>query len=228
MVDSLNFYKERKVTFTKENSFLELELYNEDEKKGEIILLPKKGDFSCGLINISLLDSLKLFKMDLKNHSKEAQELIEGFMQGNCLNMEYKAIMTHEVDYALQHELQHIFDNLLDVEGDKVDREYRAYLAGLKYSEDNVLHLLKIPQYIEMKMEEEGEKIFKGKYKNNYLALIRIMQDFSDVFENNGEITTEEVKERSKILLDENYVKNMSMGYDKLLLIMNNIYSVMD
>lgn len=220
ILESLNFYKERKVTFTKENSFLELELYNEDEKRGEIILLPKKGIFKVGLIEISLLDSLKLFKMDLTNNSDRSKKLIEGLMQGNCISFDYKIIMTHEIDYALQHELQHVFDNLIKIKGKLEDREYRAYLAGLRYSEDNVIHLKNIPCFMEKALEQEGKKIFEGEYKNNYLGLIKIMEEFSEFYDEKFEITSKNIKNKCDLLLNENYIQNTGNTYEEILDIM--------
>jgi hypothetical protein len=226
MLDSLKVYEDRKVKFTKEKSFLKLDLYNEDEKKSEIILLPKKGSFSSGLIDMSLLDMSKVFQMDLNDYSEKAKELIYGLMQGNCLNLKHKVIMTSEIDYALQHELQHVFDNLIGIDGDLREREYRAYLAGLIYSTDSLSHLMNIPSFIEKTINEQGEEMFKGKYKNNYLALITIMNEFKDFYETDVEVTNEEIKNKSSFLLDKNYVKNTGMTYKKLLDFMIEMYLI--
>jgi len=228
MLESLNFYKERKVTFTKENSFLKLELYNEDEKKGENILLPKKGNFKVGLIDISLLDTTKLFEMNFEMNSNKIKKLVNGFMQGDCISMEHKIIMTQEVDFALQHELQHVFDNLMEIDGGLEEREYRAYLAGLKYSENKEIHLMNIPFFIEKKVNELGKKIFDDEHKYNYLSLIRIMKEFSDFYEGETENRNEIIEKRCNFLLDKNYVKNTGMTYDRILNTMIKMYSCLE
>lgn len=228
MLESLNFYNERKVTFTKENSFLKLELYNENKNEGELILLPKKGNFKVGLIDISLLDTAKLFGMDFEKNSDKAKKLVHGFMQGDCITMEHKIIMTQEVDFALQHELQHVFDNLMEIDGGLEEREYRAYLAGLKYCENKEIHLMNIPFFIEKKVNELGKKIFDDEHKYNYLSLIRIMKEFSDFYEGETENRNEIIEKRCDLLLDKNYVKNTGMTYDRILNTMIKMYTQLE
>lgn len=214
MKKTIELFRDRKVEFDKIK--LEKNCCFGEIKEENIVKLDIIGLLRIGVVNFTLLDFEKLKNVNYENKSKKIHIIMERLKDEMSLIDETNILLTSEKGYVVQHELQHAFDSFINLEDGIVAKEYRAYLAGLKYGGEPIEHLnqiyLSATHYINNNTLLTMNEIDRG----NALAMTKI----SSIFSNNNTLSPERIVYLSSKLLDENYEDNFNIGYDEIVKIM--------
>lgn len=214
MKKTIELFRDRKVEFDKIK--LEKNCCFGEIKEENIVKLDIIGLLRIGVVNFTLLDFEKLKNVNYENKSKKIHIIMERLKDEMSLIDETNILLTSEKGYVVQHELQHAFDSFINLEDGIVAKEYRAYLAGLKYGGEPIEHLnqiyLSATHYINNNTLLTMNEIDRG----NALAMTKI----SSIFSNNNTLSPERIVYLSSKLLDESYEDNFNIGYDEIVKIM--------
>lgn len=207
--ETIELFKERKIIFEKNR--IEFDCHFVNKEKENTIRLNTIGIFNKGLVYFTSLDTQKLKEMEYENKSKLIQEIVSQLKKGGSFAYKLNILLTSEEGYVVQHELQHAFDSFIKLDDGIVAKEYRAYLAGLKYGGKAREHLDMIYSNMELIITEGLLFNVNERFKGNYLAMARIISMFREY---KREITSEKIIHISSKLLDESYEDTFGMGYD--------------
>jgi hypothetical protein len=212
---TIELFRDRKVEFDRIK--LKKDCCFGEIKEENIVKLDIIGLLRIGVVNFTLLDFEKLRNVNYQNKSENVKIVMEKLKDEMSLIQDTNILLTSEKGYVIQHELQHAFDSFINLEDGIVAKEYRAYLAGLKYGGEPVEHLNQI--YVSAVHYIDNNRIFimNDKDKGNYLAMARIASIFC---KDKKVLSPERIIYLSTKLLDENYEDNFGIGYDDIVKIM--------
>lgn len=219
---AVNVYKNRKINFISRKNVLKYSLFN--LKKEEITFdVPYRGIFNHGSLKVFLVNQNEFKKYD----SNQVNEFLEKLKKSGGFTHKTSVLVTEKKDYIIQHELQHVFDNIIHIKSSLWEHEYRAFLASLIYSENPNNVLLKLVNYVNPALNEVGYNFFKANLNKiiktekeieqtqpHELSILKIIVDLDYEIK---EFTEEEIRKKSKKLMNENYVKNVGGSYDEIL-----------
>jgi len=129
----ISVYTDRKVEFIEKKNILKSSLF--DAEKNEIVGfdMPYKGFFNKGLINIYLVEP-EQFK---EYKSNTINDFLYKLKMSGDVSTSANIFVTLNYNYIIQHELQHVFDNIICLKTPIWEHEYRAFLASLIYGENS-------------------------------------------------------------------------------------------
>lgn len=204
---TIEVFRDRKIKF--EDKRKKITCYIAKENGEEIYVnLFQKANFKKGLMNVILLDENEL--KFLYSKSPKASEYIERLKNGGSVTRGFEIILTTDYDLVIQHELQHVFDNLIEFKTKEWEHEYRAYLGGLLFSKEPVQNNLNEIYRYNMKLRSTfGCKDDEP----HYIAIEKLIKEleFSD------RLKDSELRMISKILLDANYKEHTGKTYNEML-----------
>jgi len=203
---TINVFKDRKIKFEERKK--KITCYLTKEQGVEIYVnLVQKANFKSGLMNIILLDENEL-KYVYSKYEK-ANEYLERLKNGGSVTRGFEIILTTDYDLVIQHELQHVFDNLIEFKTSDWEHEYRAYLGGLHFSKEPVQNNLNEIYLYNMNLKRSG----CDENEPHYVASEKLIKEleFSD------RLKDSDLRMISKILLDANYKEHMGKTYNEIL-----------
>jgi hypothetical protein len=220
---AVSVYKDRKIDFIPKKNIFKLSLFDMEKKKQINFDIPYRGIFNHGSLKVFLVNSNE-FK---KTESETVNEFLEKLKESGGFTNKTTALVTEKKDYIIQHELQHVFDNIIRIKSTLWEYEYRAYLASLIYSENPNNVLLKLVKYVNPAISEVGYEFFKHNLNKiienekkiveiepHELSILKIIVDLDNEIQ---EFDEKEIRMKSKKLMNENYIKNVGGNYDEIL-----------
>lgn len=220
---AVNVYKNRKIDFISRKNVLKLCLFDVEKKREIIFDVPYRGIFNHGSLKVFLVNSNEFKTYD----SNQVNEFLKRLKESGGFTNKTSVLVTDKKDYIIQHELQHVFDNIIHIKSSFWEYEYRAYLASLIYSEKPNDVLLKLVKYVNPALSEVGFEFFKQNLNKimekekriveiepHELSILKILVDLDNGIQ---EFDEKEIRMKSKNLMNENYVKNVGGNYDEIL-----------
>lgn len=218
---AVSVYNDRKIVFTDKKNVLKTSLL--DLETNEIVCfdMPYKGIFNQGLINVYLVEP-EQFK---EYESKTINDFIFQLKVSGGVSTNTNIFVTLSHNYIIQHELQHVFDNLICLKTPIWEHEYRAFLASLIYCENPNNILLLLSNYVRPTLKEVGFDFFKNHLNRiieedkeinivepHEVAILKLIIDLDNI-----QKSEEQIRNTSKKLLDDNYKKNFGATYSDIL-----------
>ncbi len=222
---AVEVYKDRKIEFLMKKNSLKTSLYDSEIKDIVSFDMPYRGFFNKGIINAFLVNANE-FK---KYNSNTVNAFLKKLKESGGVSHRTTIFVTEENSYVIQHELQHVFDNIIDLKTPIWEHEYRAFLASLVYDKNPERVLVKLADYVEKPLKEVGYDFFKSnleyiimndrdveKVEPHELAILKIIVDLDKNIE--GEFNEQNLIETSKKLMNKNYMENyFGANYDEIL-----------
>lgn len=205
-IEGMEYFKKRKVIdFDYTKFFFELELYDENNKK-IVHNLEMDGKFEMGKLNIKIIDENNLGEKIDEVDSTLINVFLKVLYNDSAIFHKDVLLVTDDSERIMQHELQHIFDDLIKLKTGIRDREYRACLASLVFGRDR---------------EETYENIYRF---NRFLGggMLHSENDGYDyavnlIMKNIKKMGgRKKLKEKSLFLLNENYLKHTGLNYEEI------------
>lgn len=223
-------FKNRKVEFITKKNTLKTSLFDNEIKDLAYFDMPYKGIFNKGAINIFLVN-VNEFK---EYESKTINNFLNNVKVTGGVSYKTSIFVTGESNPIIQHELQHVFDYIINLKTPIWEHEYRAYLASLIYGKDSENVLIKLAEYVVNPLKEVGYDFFKKHLEHiiktdkeietvepHELAILKIIVDLDKNVQ--GELNEQNIIEISEKLMNENYIKNFGATPAEIIEEMQNL-----
>lgn len=229
MKESLKVFVDRKIKFEKEK----VKLSKEDKiivsyESKEFFILPKEYNFqNKDSWYIPKLNYLKLYNSGYINailvDPKEFEKvIIKNGISCSGLSCNYTLIISNS-EQIIQHELQHVFDNLFNLNLKSWEKEYHAILAELIFTCDSAKIMSSLENQIytildRMNWELDDHKTHewvksKEEYTGAQWEIIYKLGKMA-IDERNS---VQEIKKASLEILNESYKEKMGMSYSEII-----------
>lgn len=225
---AIEIYKDRKIEFVMKKDSLKTYLFDDEIKDIVSFDMPYRGYINSGIINTFLVNT-----HEFKGHkSNVVNTFLNQLKESGGVTHITSIFVTENHSHIIQHELQHVFDNIINLKTPVWEHEYRAFLASLIYGDNPNNILLKLVNYVNEPLNEVGFEFFK--YNLEYiikndrkveeiepheLAILKIIVDLDKNIKE--KYTNEKIKKTCKELMNKNYIKNVGAKYDEILVELN-------